>query len=97
MVDARSEYKKCIRNAKYKSDKMQTEKLEKARYNNAKEYWKLLKGITTSRKSKSLSAEMFANYFKAINDPNEVFFQPDEDVLLFNERYVNGKIQIMFD
>ena len=38
----------------------------------------------------------FATYFKAINDPESRFFQADDDVLLFNERYVNGELQIMF-
>ena len=40
---------------------------------------------------------MFADYFKAINNPNDVFFQPVEDALIFNERYVNGEFQVMFD
>ena len=26
-----------------------------------------------------------------------MFYQPDEDILYFNERYVNGELQIMFD
>ena len=25
-----------------------------------------------------------------------VFFQPDEDILLFNERYLQGELQCMF-
>ena len=25
------------------------------------------------------------------------FFQPDEDVIFFNERYINGELQVMFD
>ena len=25
------------------------------------------------------------------------FFQPDDDIIYFNERYLNGEMQIMFD
>ena len=49
-----------------------------------------------SPKSKSLSAQKFAEYFKSINYPNTVFYQADEDVLYFTERFVNTEIQIMF-
>ena len=40
---------------------------------------------------------MFADYFKAINDPNDVFFHPDDDAILFNESYDNGEFQVMFE
>ena len=39
---------------------------------------------------------MFTLYFKAINDPGDIFFQPDEDIIYFNERYLNGEMQVMF-
>ena len=42
------------------------------------------------------TSQQFATYFKAINDPESRFVQADDDVLLFNERYVNGELQIMF-
>ena len=97
MTHARTEYKGCIRKAKYAFDKLQTNKLENARLKNAKEYWKLLKGTCSQTKSKSLTSDIFADYFKAINDPNDHFFQPDEDVLLFNDRYLRGELQVMFN
>ena len=34
-----------------------------------------------------------ADYFKSIYDPETVFFQPDEDILLFNEIYLQGELQ----
>jgi len=37
-----------------------------------------------------------ADYLKSIYDPESVFFQPDEDILLFNERYLQGELQCMF-
>ena len=40
---------------------------------------------------------MFTLYFKAINDPGDIFFQPDDDIIYFNERYLNGEMQVMFD
>ena len=79
MTAARSRYKCAIRSNKFKYDKMRTSKLERARFQNAKEYWKMLKGLTENSTVKTLSADVFADYFKAINDPNDVFFQPDDD------------------
>ena len=29
--------------------------------------------------------------------PTQYFFQPDDDAIDFNERYLNGELQIMFD
>ena len=57
----------------------------------------MLKSLTESHSEKNLSADIFAEYFKAINDPDDVFFQADEDTVLFNERYVKGEFQVMFD
>ena len=57
----------------------------------------MLKNLTEFHSEKALSADIFADYFKAINDPNDTFFQPDEDAILFNERYVKGEFQVMFD
>ena len=97
MSESRTDYKCTIRKAKCIYDKNRTIKLEKARRQNAREYWKLLKSLTGAPKVSTLSADLFAEYFKAINNPNDPFFQPDEDVVLFNERYINGELQVMFD
>ena len=32
-----------------------------------------------------------------INNPTDHFYQADEDVVFFNDRYVNGEFQIMFE
>ena len=97
LTTSRTEYKKCIRSSKKSFDNKQTIKLEKARFQNARDYWKLLKGVCTPQKSNSLTADMFTLYFKAINDPGDIFFQPDDDIIFFNERYLNGEMQVMFD
>ena len=96
MVKARSEYKKVLRHSRYEYRKLKTQKLEKARYKNAKNYWKLLKNLCGSNASKKLTSQHFVDYFKAINNPDSRFFQADEDVLIYNERYVKGELEVMF-
>ena len=93
MTTARAEYKTTLRNKRYSYDKNQTIKLEKARFNNAKEYWKMLKRLSNPSPSSTLNVSNFYEYFKSINDPQSVFFQPDEDVIIFNERYLNNELQ----
>lgn len=97
MINSRSKYKSLIRCKRYEYDKQRTKKLESVRLKNAKEYWKMLKGLSCPKKSSSLNASHFTDYFKALNNPNSVFFQPDNDILDFNERYMKGELQIMFD
>lgn len=46
---------------------------------------------------KTISSKTFAQYFKAISDPNSRFYQADDDILDFNERYMRGEFQVMFD
>ena len=96
MVKNRSTYKQLIRKKRYQYDKKETQKQEEARFKNAKEYWKLLKGLCPE-KSSNLNVSHFENYFKAINNPDSVFFQPDEEAIDFNEHYLDGELQIMFD
>ncbi|XP_053395382.1 uncharacterized protein LOC123523921 isoform X1 [Mercenaria mercenaria] len=96
MVHARSEYKKTVRKKKYIYDKSQTQKLESAKLSNAKQYWNLLKGSVVKSKT-SLTTKDFLEYFKSINDPDSVFFQPDEDVIYFSDRYLNGESEVMFN
>ena len=62
-----------------------------------KRIWRLLKQAANKNMKHSISSKQFADYFKAINDPGDMFFQIDEDILFFNERYVRGEFQIMFD
>ena len=66
MVQARAEYKKVLRKSRYAYRKLETQKLEKARYENAKNYWKLLKKLCSSNAPKNLTSQHFADYFKAI-------------------------------
>ena len=38
----------------------------------------------------------FEEYFKAVNNPEDPFFQVDEDIVHFNERFVREEFQVMF-
>jgi len=44
----------------------------------------------------SVSSSDFYENFKAINDPDSVFYQPDKDVVFFNDSYFNGELDVMF-
>ena len=44
-----------------------------------------------------MSATDFEDYFRAINNPDYHFFQPDDDIIDCNERFLNSEIQVMFD
>jgi hypothetical protein len=96
MVSSRSDYKEFIRQRKRSYDALQLNKLENLKLKNAKEYWKMLKGLCTPSQRTKLTTDEFEQYFKAINDSNSRFFQADEDIIDFNERYINNELQCMF-
>ena len=75
MVKARSDYKKELRKSRLEYRQVQTQQLEMHRYDNAKSYWKLLKKSCSSNSVKTLSFQSFADYFKAINNPDSIYFQ----------------------
>ena len=59
-------------------------------------YWNLLKesaGIRTT----NVSLSTFEQYFKAVNNPLDPFYSPDEDIIYFNERYENNEFSVMFE
>ena len=37
------------------------------------------------------------NYFQAVNNPDDPFFTPDEDVTDLFDKYIPGEVQVMFD
>lgn len=55
-----------------------------------------MKRSQTNTCPQSLSAQNFYEYFKSLNGPNSVFHQADEDVIYFNERFINSKLQVIF-
>ena len=98
MVKARTDFKMTVRKLKSELEKAKTKRLVDAKYKKAKEYWKLLKDAanTHAHTPKGLSANTLAEYFKSINNPDSVFFQSDEDILYFQQRFLDSEIQIMF-
>ena len=48
-------------------------------------------------KPANIPLSRFEEYFKSVNNPSDPFYTPDEDVMNFNERYVNEEFGIMFD
>ena len=68
----------------------------KNKYQNVKEYWRLLKKAANVENKSTISASRFAEYFEAINNPSDHFYQADEDIIYFNEWYINGEYQVMF-
>ena len=87
MIHARSEYKSTLRKNKFVYDRSETKRLETAR---------LLKCSTNITSKCSISSSDFFKYFKAINDPESVFYQPDEDVVFLKDRYFNSELDVMF-
>ena len=67
-----------------------------ARYKNAKLFWNFFKDAA-GIKSSNIQLSTFEHYFKAVNNPSDPFYRPDEDIIYFNERYENDEFGIMFD
>ena len=86
MISARKSFKKLIKKKKYTFKKLKTDKLIASKFENAKEYWRLLKQTANTNVKHSISSKQFADYFKAINNPEDRFYQVDDDILYFNER-----------
>ncbi|MES9884415.1 MAG: reverse transcriptase family protein, partial [Sedimenticola sp.] len=97
MVSARSDFKKAVRAYRFQQSKQKNNNLLAAKVNNAKEYWKLLKQASGIRASPKIPADSFVEYFRAINNPSDPFFQADEDIIHFNEIVLNAEIKIMFE
>lgn len=57
----------------------------------------MLKQMVHVENKSSVTSEKFAEYFQAINNPNDTFYQADDDILFFNERYIRGEFQVMFE
>jgi exonuclease III len=96
LVNARSQYKTCIRKCRYDFDKAESLKLTQAKFNNAKLYWNMLKG-TAGVKQSNVQLDTFAQYFKSVNNPDDPFYTPDEDVIYFIERYEREEFNVLFD
>ena len=72
----------------YAFDKSKTEKLITSKSLNIKEYWRLLKKVANIQTGSSVSVLRFSEYFQAINNPSDHFYQANEDIIFSNERYL---------
>ena len=96
LVHARSKYKTSLRNARFNYDKEQTEKLNKLRYKNARDYWKLLKSAPNAGRP-NIPLTSFERYFKAVNNPDSDFYVAVEDIILSNDHYIRDELDAMFE
>ena len=96
MVKARNAFRCAARRCRLEKDKQKTDRLLKARYKNAKEYWKLLKGCAGIKKC-NIDISIFADYFSKVHNPDDPFFTVDEDIAYFVEHYYESELQVMFD
>ena len=58
--------------------------------------WNQHTNAGAQRKASWVTANNFYDYFKVINNPDDRFFQPDDDIIFFNERNVKDEFQVMF-
>ena len=96
MVNARSSYKQTTRLCIKRHKNAQTQRLIKARFNNVKEYWRLL---SNSRKQNKplVSLQDFYYHFMSLSNPEDDFYTADSDVIdEFNEM-MNNEMHIMFE
>ena len=96
LVKARSVYKCLIRKCRFEYDKQNSSRFINAKYKNARLYWNLLKE-SAGEKTPSVPLSSFEQNFRAVNNPADHFYTPDEDVLYFNERYERNEFSIMFE
>jgi hypothetical protein len=97
MCKSRSEYKNTIRRKRYAFRKGKTDQLLQMKYTNAKKYWSMLKEVSHVSYPKNITADMFSKYFKAINNPDDPFYQADEDIIYFNDRFMRQELDVMFE
>ena len=96
MVRARTNYKTFIRKCRYEYDREKTKKFCDSNYINARLYWSMLKELSHIKPA-NIALSSFEEYFKSVNNPDDPFYTPDEDTLDFNERYVQGEFNIIFE
>ena len=96
MVRARTNYKTFIRKCRYEYDREKTKKNCDSKYKNARLYWSMLKELSHIKPA-NIALSSFEEYFKSVNNPDDPFYTPDEDILDFNERYVQGEFNIIFE
>ena len=95
LVEARKEFKHISRKCRKHFDNNETKKLLTAKFNNARDYWKLLKG-TFQTSSPNISIEHFKNYFENLSNPND-YYQPIDNLEGLTEDIIFQEMQNTFD
>lgn len=96
MVTARNDYTSHIRGCRLRYAKTRTDELVKARLENAKQYWKLLKGPSDHKKTNVTNIQ-FQEFFENISSRAGDFFTADADVSDYvNDADVN-ELGVMFE
>ena len=96
MVDARRIHKRKSYQCRRLSDKNVTTKLLRAKCNDVKSYWKLLRG-NSKRNHTSITVDEFAGYFERLGNPTEVYFRPEPEVTDYVRDVSLRDLQITFD
>jgi hypothetical protein len=79
MVESRKQFKNKSRQCKRNFDVNKTNILMNAKYNNIKDYWKLLQG-GKPKLNTVLTVDDFAEYFKRISNPVDDFYRADVEI-----------------
>ena len=84
-----------ISKCKLELDKDEAAKLAQERFKQVKRYWNMLKQSANYVKQCPVSLTVCERYSSSINNPEDPFFTPDEDVIYFIERYERNEMDIM--
>ena len=95
MVDARRIHKRKSYQCKRLSDKNMTSKVLRAKCNDVKLYWKLLRGNSKPNHT-SITVYEFAGYFERLGNPTEVYFRPKPEVTDYVRDVSLRDLQITF-
>ena len=96
MINAMKHYKAMSRQKQRQYDIMQTEKLMKAKCNNAKLYWKMLTGKNNKQNTCPITCKEFYNHFLKLSDPEDNFFQADREISGELREVIENDIEEMY-
>ena len=91
LCDARRVFKNSVRNCRLDYDRSRTHELLRAKHQNARLYWRLLKGNKTRRTTPNIDNTNVYNYFESLYVPQYDINVVDDDV---NE-VINGEMDII--
>jgi hypothetical protein len=93
MINARKGFKREVRKSRRIFNREKTENLLKARYKNAKLYWKLLKGRSSNNVPQISNYSLFS-HFKNLSVPTEDSLRVSEDVEEYLKEYERDIVEM---